>query len=145
MAKPRIIHCEDCGAPRLTRWKNTKYCFICRLIRNLNFLSESPGKCLLCDKPFTKLKRNDDLCGECDETPMFKELLGHCAFCDEDERPLIAPNIAICIRCAKAPANRVKMKKSLLHKQKAIREGTITIPDPEVPKSTSKPMELPDV
>lgn len=138
MAKAHIIECSDCGAPRLTRWKNTKYCFLCRLIRNLEFIGDKTTKCIVDDKVFAPIKRNDDLCGDCDVIPMFEGLRGVCAFCKEDDKPLVAPEVAVCIGCAKNPKYRKNVRKALIQRRAKIISGEIQIPRPELPTTKSK-------
>lgn len=143
MAKPHVIKCSDCGAPRLTRWKNTKYCFLCRLIRNLEFVGDKQSKCIVCDQAFAPLKRGDDLCGHCDTIPLFEDCVGKCAFCKEDDQPLVGPEIAICIGCAKDGKIRKNVRKALLIRRQRIMSGFIKVPEPTIPTKKAKKKEEP--
>lgn len=134
MAKLTIIECADCGAPRLTKRKNTKYCRVCRLIRNIEFIGADTVDCLGCDTPFAPLKRGEDVCGKCAVAGPAGDPRGTCAFCEVENASLVDSNISVCRVCATDPTKRVLFKKALVKKQIAIRSGDVVIPPPEIPK-----------
>lgn len=100
------IICADCGAERQARNKNTKYCRVCRLSRNLVYLRkrQTTSTCVLCDTKFAPLQVGDDLCAKCDYQPESAPVVV-CALCNESRRS-IDNDIAVCLECAKDPEKR---------------------------------------
>lgn len=116
------IHCADCGHPATAKRKNQRYCGVCRLFRNLIYLGGRTVRCASCDTKFAPLHVNDKLCADCD---FDKEKLpkGRCAFCEQDERPLVKEDVSICIACAKDPSHRDKVTRALGKKRRQRQEA----------------------
>lgn len=110
------INCADCGAERHTRWRNTKYCRPCRILKNLQYLLNWTTKCWVCDAEFAPLSREDRFCPRCDPRPATQE---HCALCDRDDQKLIDREIACCRECAADPKNRKLLLRVLTKKVQA--------------------------
>lgn len=111
-----IIACADCGSTHEARAKNTKYCKVCRLYRNLMFQANTGqpfGTCKLCDNTFTKLNRNDILCGKC---VFMDNASGSCSICDR-EAPLYHADVRLCLPCLKNPALYRKVVAALKRKR----------------------------
>jgi hypothetical protein len=120
---PHTIRCNDCGEQVETARKNTKYCSVCRLIRDLPYAAGQEvrigglPKCALCAKEFARLDIRDPLCGECaPETRSHGKCV--CAFCHE-EKHRVRKDIAVCDRCARKKEVRDQLWKSLRNKQRA--------------------------
>jgi hypothetical protein len=111
----------------LTRRKNTKYCAICRLLKNLSFLKERTSKCLVCEKTFSQVSRNEQVCLACDPYSTPAAVEGTCGLCGTPSDRLLGEHIAVCVGCAQDPSKREVFRASLLKKQKAIKEGTVVI------------------
>jgi hypothetical protein len=112
------IHCADCGHPRQTSRKNTKYCTVCRLFRDLAFLQTGGFKirpCAVCDTKFAPLNRNDALCAKCD-IPKESAVIGDCAFCETEQR-LHSDAVGICTGCLKEPKHAPKIFKAVGRKR----------------------------
>lgn len=127
-----MIECEDCGTKRVTRYKNTKYCEICRLLRNLKFIGDRTESCLVTKKRFAPIKRNQQLSLTCDpySTPAGHE--GTCGVCDTEGR-LYGDNVKVCTECLDDPKQRGKIIAMLIQKQANIKSGRTVIPDPPMP------------
>jgi len=143
----RIIRCEECGSPRLTRYKNTKYCHLCRLSKNLEFIGDRTNKCAGCEKSFAPIDRNEQLCPECSIGKVAGDPRGTCAFCEAVDAPLIREHIAVCVQCAHDPKLRTKFVGAIAKKISAIKRGDIEIPEPEIPQAKPREVknELPSV
>ena len=133
MGKLLVIHCEDCGAPRMTRYTNTKYCEICRLARNLKFVGDRTQKCLVDQCVFAPVKRGQELSLTCDTYSTPGGMEGTCGLCETEEARLYGEHIRVCTKCLDDPKRRPEIYGMLLLKQKLIREGEIEIPEPEIP------------
>lgn len=141
MGKLHIIHCEDCGAPRMTRYKNTRYCEICRLLRNLKFVGDATAKCLVDKRVFAPIKRGQQLSLTCDylSTPGGEQ--GQCGICERDDQRLYGKHVRVCVECLDDPKKREAIRAQLIMKQKAIIEGRITIETPELPVTGTEAQE----
>lgn len=109
------IHCEDCGKPRLTGRRNTKYCRVCRLLKNINFIGDRTSECPRCKKRYAPVTRNDLMCGKCNPRIAQGKPTGICGFCKE-EKDLIDSDIKVCHGCATEPDNRLAFTIALLDK-----------------------------
>jgi hypothetical protein len=112
------IECADCGKSRVARLKNTKYCRLCRLFRDLTFMASgynAKAECLVCDVTFLRVKRNDVLCGTCDIAAEAAPT-GECSFCGET-RKLYDEDVTVCRPCIKSPKQRELLLKSVGQKR----------------------------
>lgn len=119
----RTITCADCSRERETRYANTKYCLVCRLARNLQFLGERTSQCIVCENRFAPLSRNDDLCGVCDNFPASGEPTGTCALCETIDIAILNEDVSVCKRCAKDPEKRVLFRKAVILKRQRAMES----------------------
>lgn len=138
MAKLLIINCVDCGWPRITARKNTKYCYVCRLARNLAFAKDRTFKCVDCGKTKLQVTRNEDLCKECDEYSTPEGVVDHCAFCERDDQRLLGNTTRVCVSCIHDPRKRSSIRTALKHKINAIKSGEVEIPELELPKTAAE-------
>lgn len=100
----KSITCHDCGTRRLNpRFKNTRYCRSCRLLRDLLYVSDEQRPCADCRRPFAPVDRKDTLCGTCNYGSIYE---GHCALCRRSDVELHRPDIAACVKCVRDPAKR---------------------------------------
>jgi len=53
-------------------------------------------------------------CAPCGEHQFTRR--AHCAFCDQDDRPMLMPDLAVCTHCAFDPTNRRRLIKSVAHR-----------------------------
>lgn len=136
MVKLVVIHCTDCGAPRVTARRNTKYCYLCRLLRNIIFVGTRTFKCSVCEKRLQPCDRNQDLCCECNPY-LPGSVQGDCKLCGREDVRLLGDTIAVCDRCANDPKMRSKLKAALILKQKMVKEGTIVYDEPELPEDVT--------
>lgn len=114
----RTITCEDCGAPYVTKRTNTKYCRLCRLLRNVLYLRDKTSVCIGCDKTYAPLLREKfAVCGDCFPGSWGNDATGRCSFCDTDGVRLLDPDVAVCRDCAQNPDKRELFVKALLKKQ----------------------------
>lgn len=141
MGKLVIIRCEDCGAPRMTRYANTKYCEICRLARNLKFVGDRTQTCLLDKKVFAPIKRGQELSLTCDPYSTPGGVEGTCGICEQDGQRLYGEHVRVCTECLDDPKKRPTIYGMLLLKAKLIREGEIEIPEPEIPGTKTEAHE----
>lgn len=116
-----IIYCADCGAERKARNKNTRYCRVCRLGRNIAFLGQRTNTCWMCEERFAPLSANDPMCANCDYKSA-SATVAECALCHE-QAPRVDHEIAVCIACAKDPKKRPLFARALHKKVKARIEG----------------------
>lgn len=99
----KSITCADCRTKRSNpRFRNTRYCRACRLLRDLIYVAAEQRPCADCARPFAPTDRKDTLCGACHYGSVYE---GHCAICLTDAE-LHRPDIAVCIRCVRDPAKR---------------------------------------
>lgn len=102
----RYIECQEegCGHWDLTAAKNTKRCYVCRLVRNLTFVKARKSKCWACGESYCPIARDDQLCGKCAFKSSGAEQID-CVYC---KRPgiSVAKDIAVCMVCARDPKNR---------------------------------------
>lgn len=99
------IVCEDCGAPYLAKRKNARYCSICRLRKDLLFITTRLQKCWDCEQTFAPLNTNDVLCNQC-EPRRHRYTDGECKICHVDPTTLLIPGLAICTKCVRDPELR---------------------------------------
>lgn len=99
-----IISCADCGEERKASAANTRYCRVCRLLRNLDFLSDRTHKCLECSSRYPPIMRNDQWCGDCALGQT--NVRGCCALCGKEDAYLVLPDVRVCHRCARNPRMR---------------------------------------
>lgn len=125
--KTFTIECEKCGAIRTSRAKNTKYCRVCSLLRQVEYYSRAERKCLAegCGNEYMPLQRSDKMCGKCYESTSTKVFLGECSFCNRENVPLEDPNITVCYPCMKSPATRRLLIKALQEKQRRLKSGEV--------------------
>lgn len=109
------ITCENCGRERETRYKNTKYCLVCRLLKNLNYIGTRRQKCPSCGETFAPLHRNEVMCGKCNPKFAVGKPRGVCGFCEE-EKDLILDSVRVCHPCATDPDNRERFLVALVQK-----------------------------
>lgn len=108
------IECADCGKSRETRIKNTKYCKLCRLYRDLTFMAggyNPKATCLVCDAAFLRVKRNDVVCGTCD-IGAESAPTGPCSLCGTTAK-LYDEDVTVCRKCIKDPRRRETLYKSV--------------------------------
>lgn len=127
MASLRTIECADCGAPRKTRKANTKYCAICRLIRDLKYIDKATQKCIVCDNRFAPLQRGEEVCGKCDLVPAYGDPRGKCALCETDDARLVNKDVNVCRECSTDPEKRTLLRRALILKQQKIIKGEVVI------------------
>lgn len=96
--------CQDCGTRFTTERANAKFCGVCRLLKNLDFINDFTVKCWQCDETMSPLERGDKTCGRCGYAPK-KHGVAECVQCHE-ERPQIAKDVPVCHKCAKHPDHR---------------------------------------
>lgn len=119
------ITCEDCGQPRKTRYKNTKYCRECRLLRNASY-PHRIKKCKACKKQFQPLDRNDYLCGD---HQVESQTHITCAFCKTEDTSVLE-DLKVCSACARNPVHRKLFIKALTNNQRdrvALHHGATVI------------------
>lgn len=109
--------------------KNTKYCHVCRLERDLKFIGPKTTKCWGCDKPFAPLNRNDMLCSKCDLVTGTADVEGVCGICDASG-PLYRQDIRICMACLRDPDKRGRVYQAIVKKVKWQRKHPPTEPIP---------------
>lgn len=131
MAKLVLIHCSDCGWPRLTARRNTKYCYVCRLERNLAFIGDRMFKCIDCGNRRNQVIRNEEMCKVCDTFSTPENVVGQCGVCGEHEQRLLGDTVHICVKCIHDPAKRETIRVQLKRKREAIQKGEIPIPSDE--------------
>lgn len=122
----REIACEDCGAPRKTRMKNTKYCHACRLLKDLSFLRDRTGECVACGRKHSLTQRKAWLCQRCTaDSGNYRE--GHCGVCGKENARLVWQEVAVCVDCMDNPEQRGPIIKGLIQKIARNREeyGTV--------------------
>lgn len=99
-----VIVCADCGTQYPTKRKNTKYCRLCRINRNLQFYGQRVSKCWACEEKFAPYDANQTVCGSCLFVPQSAPA-GHCGLCKTDKQVLHS-DVAVCHACALDPTKR---------------------------------------
>lgn len=117
------IECKDCGAQFETKRRNTKYCEVCRAIRNLLYVGSHRKECVSCESTFAPLARDDILCGECDFIDSGKRVRGKCTVCSTAEAILMHKDIRVCLACGRNPEKRTLLLKALFKKKRAQSNG----------------------
>lgn len=139
----KYIHCVECGAihyPHPAYVTRSKYCPICRLLRDIRYLDGKrtrTRKCL-CGTKFAPIYRDDDSCQECDVTYSSHRVTATCGLCGQ-EAQCLRDEIHVCLACAKDKDKRKLFLKALTAKQRQRRE--MDWPDPE-PEPEEKEDEL---
>lgn len=129
MAKWHRIECSDCGTVRYTRYGNTKYCELCRLIRNIRFVGDRTRKCGVSGKEFAPIDRNQLVSLECDPYARPGHPTGTCGECDTENTDLLGNMMHICFKCADDIKRRGKLYSQLLLKQRWVKEHPEEYPD----------------
>lgn len=117
-----VIDCADCSHPYVTIRKNTKYCALCRLDRNLTFVGGAKGKCQRCGEKFAPLERQGKLCGPCSVRFLNAQLaeIGRCIFCKSEDVKLLGHGIACCHQCSTDPQKRSNLHTKVVAKAQAL-------------------------
>lgn len=137
MANLVIIKCVDCGWPRETAKKNTKYCYACRLERNLAYIGDRIFKCIDCEVRRNQVIRNEELCKVCDEFSTPEHIVGTCGICDREDQRLLGSSIRVCVECIHDPGKRQMIRRELKRRRVAVLDGRI--PMPEEPETLPMP------
>jgi hypothetical protein len=95
--------------------KNTKYCKVCRLYRNLEFVRERTGKCIACEKEHALTERKPFLCQSC-QAIAGTGRKGSCGVCGTEDTDLVPQELAVCVGCMDDPSKRGKILLGLLTK-----------------------------
>lgn len=119
----KTIVCADCGESRRTARGNTKYCYPCRLLRNVAWIGLTQSKCEVCQRDFAPIYRGEYLCGECDTARAPGDPHGNCAICHAENAPLVDSRVLVCRRCSKDPEQRRTFHSALIKKQRASKEA----------------------
>lgn len=111
------IACEDCGFVIQAARRNTKYCRVCRMVRDLPYVATRHRKCGLCDTKFHPINVRDACCGEHAPRLAADELVT-CAYCGT-EGLSVAGDLAVCRTCARTSGElRQRFFKALLNRQR---------------------------
>lgn len=121
MTEPTTIHCADCDREAQAHKANMKYCAVCRLFRNLVYLENRTTDCVSCSEKFAPFRRGDVLCADCDVVRPRAYTEGTCALCAGGTYPLLHADVAVCLRCAKDPAQRRTFLQAVAKKRNAQR------------------------
>lgn len=112
----RTISCATCHATCQASRPNAKYCPLCRLLKNCEYVAEKTVDCWGCNKEFAPTYAKEILCGDCHvhgAPPAPVE----CAFCHETKEPVIT-GVKVCNRCARDPKLRRRFVGSLINRQR---------------------------
>jgi hypothetical protein len=109
--------CADCGASFTSRQPNARYCYLCRLDRNLMFIGERTSECWRCAKRFAPLSRNDRFCGHCYRTGTAHSVEGTCVLCHKESPNLLHADVSVCGPCATDPDNRRVLLRAVAKKR----------------------------
>lgn len=120
--KPHIIQCETCGSDRETKYRNTKYCHVCRIYHNLDFVGDKEQECYVCDRKFAPVTRNHTTCHQCDLRRRSYSVDGKCGICGK-EKVLWQEDIHVCMECATDPKKRRDLRKRLHFKVMWLRDN----------------------
>lgn len=108
------ISCEDCGHQYTSIRKNTKYCRVCRLLRNAIYLAAHTQTCVICEKVYAPLVREKlAVCGECNPNAYRHDASGTCSFCGTETQRLIHEDVTVCRKCSQDPEQRELFIKAL--------------------------------
>lgn len=122
----RTIRCEDCGSPYSTNRSNTKFCDVCRLLRDLRFIGPSTHDCWVCQTKFAPITLREEACAEHGYHPA-KTGECECVYCHET-RPRIRANLAVCVHCARSVERRPMFVKALAIKQRERQAANQLVP-----------------
>lgn len=117
--KTTIIACEGCQYSYDAVRRNTKYCDVCRLVRDLGYVAMATSNCWVCDAEFAPLFPKDEACGKHAYAPL-RHGKTECVFCG-DTALAVRSDVAVCNICARNPEHRRKLYGSLIKKQAARR------------------------
>ena len=123
MAEQHTINCRDCGHPRQTPRKNTRYCHVCRLLRNLRWAGPRTSECTICDREYAPIGREASrlpLCPSCAHHPSHY-FTGTCRLC-KGTGTLYHEDVEICLDCLGDPKQRGVVLRALARKQVRRRE-----------------------
>lgn len=144
-----LIKCVDCGAERKAIYKNTKYCRVCRLSRNLDYLERlgwDSVKCVVCDARFAPMKRGDQTCPKCSYLPQCA-VVAPCGLCGTVAQT-VDKDIAVCYGCATDKKRRREFQRALKKKvylRKQTPDEELRLP-PDPPKPPPRAPDLvPDI
>lgn len=134
------IHCQDCGHAVETRRKNTKYCSVCRLVRDLPYAANiQRPSCQLCRSFYRPLDIHDPLCGQhAPVSPKYGDT--ECRLCGTTATRVRA-DVDVCNHCARDHDKRPELF-TYLESVKAARLGgepepaATTAPEPAQAEST---------
>lgn len=110
-----LISCQDCGAEYETTRKNTRYCRVCRVLRNIVYYGPKLSTCWTCEEKFAPYEDKQVFCGAHAHKPD-QPVRGGCGLCKKDG-PVIHPDILVCYECATSPAERPRLVRALTAKQ----------------------------
>ena len=111
------IACVDCGTTRTRCPSNTKYCWLCRLIRDLDHWRKNTRRCMEagCRATFAPLGFKDRHCSSCN--PGMQTRRGRCVLCKQ-EGCYTDPRLPVCAGCARDPGQRERLWGALLSGQR---------------------------
>lgn len=108
--------CVDCGREFESNRENAKYCYLCRLYRNLVFIADRKYECWACGEKFAPLARSDKFCGGCNTNTSIHHTEGTCSFCGE-ARVVLHEDVSVCLPCATDGEQR-KLFVRAIHKKR---------------------------
>lgn len=115
------VSCADCAETFQSARSNAKYCSACRLYRDLIFVKDNTAECWACGGRFCPTKRGMAICSTCAAHEYTKR--GHCAFCEQDDQPMLTKGLAVCAPCALDVKNRRKLIRSVASRRSAQMEA----------------------
>lgn len=98
------ITCRDCGEGRTRCPSNTRYCVLCRVLRELYYWQTRRRTCKRCRREFAPLNRNDYYCSTCDRGLAPYALT--CVACTKEAAWPAIKGVPICAPCIRAPKQR---------------------------------------
>lgn len=118
------ITCHDCGVERTRCPRNTRYCQLCRLLRELDYWQAHRTRRCSCGEVYCPLHRGDTQCGRCD--PGLQRYSGVCALSAKDaphEGRYPEHYLPVCTTCARDPKQRARLIRALTKGQAARRQA----------------------
>lgn len=113
------ISCRDCGATRTRCPRNTRYCWLCRLIRELDYWRTHTRRCMDCQVVFAPLGGKDRQCSACN--PGMSTRRQRCAIVVAagglHEGDPVHPSLPVCAGCARDPKLRPTLWDALIKGQ----------------------------
>lgn len=107
------ILCTDCGTPRHRVPSNTRYCWLCRLLRDIDYWRRNTRTCG-CGAKFAPLNRADLHCSTCN--PGLRAYSGPCVLATKDrphEGRYPHPKLPVCVACTRDPKIRPRLIRAL--------------------------------